>query len=285
MRAAIALLACTACNGTMERYFAQDVVEMVEDVPYAGSDNPRQKLDLYLPRAGDGVPVVVFVHGGFWIHQDKNYFEPIVGLYHNVGIALARQGIATAVINYRLVPEVDFEGELDDVAAALRWVHDHIAEHRGDPSGIVLAGHSAGGHITALAAFDDAWLSARAVDTTAIRGYAPLSPILDLVQMASSSQENADIAAEVFGDALVPYSPVTYLNASVAPVLVVTGEHDLDIVLAEVPPALATLETLGAPVEAHVLPGRSHDDLVLDFDTDHDAVTPVLAPFVHAVTR
>jgi len=285
MRAAF-LLALAACNGSMEKYFAQDVVEIVENVPYvAGTANPRQELDLYLPRAVDNFPVVVFIHGGFWIHQDKNYFEPIVGLYHNVGIALARRGIGTAVINYRLVPDVDFDAQFDDCARAIAWVHDHIAEHRGDPEAIVVAGHSAGGHITALAAFDDARLTASGVDVTAIKGYAPLSPILDLAQMAASSQEDADIAAEVFGPDLAPDSPSTHFKATVAPLLFVIGDRDLAFVLAQVPAAITTLESLGAPVTFQEVPGKTHDDIVVDFDTDADLVSPLLAAFVHTVTH
>ena len=42
---------------------------------------------------------------------------------------------------------------------------------------------------------------------------------------------------------------------------------------------------MGAPVDFHVLPGKTHDDLVLDFDSDRDPITPVLAPFVDAVTH
>ena len=77
-------------------------------------------------------------YGGYWIHQDRDYFEPVTGLYHNVGIALARRGIGVATISYRLVPDVPFEDELDDVALATKWTHDHIAEHGGDPNRIVL---------------------------------------------------------------------------------------------------------------------------------------------------
>jgi len=117
---ALVLVALTACSGTMEAFFAQDVADYHPDIPYvAGTDNPRQYLDLYVPRGATNVPVVVFVHGGFWVHQDKNYFQPVVGLYRNVGYALARRGIATAVIDYRLVarPSVTFDDQLADAFA------------------------------------------------------------------------------------------------------------------------------------------------------------------------
>jgi acetyl esterase/lipase len=283
-------LACAAvlvgCNGSMESFFAGDVVEMRFDQRYVdGSDNPRHTLDLYLPREVDGFPVVVFVHGGFWIHQDKDYFQPIVGLYRNVGIALARRGIGSAVIDYRLVPEVTFDDQFDDVAQAIRWVHAHVAEHRGDADALVLAGHSAGGHITALAAFDDARLAASGVELAAIHGYAPLSPILDLEQMAASSAEHAAIAEEVFGAALAEYSPRTHFKPTVSPVLLLMGEHDESFLVEQIPPAVAELEALAAPVTFHQLPGKTHDDLVLDFDSDDDLVTPLLATFVHDVTH
>lgn len=286
MRSALILGLVAGCNGTMESFFAQDVVDMVFDQPYVdGTHNPRQYLDLYLPRGVDQFPVVVFVHGGFWIHQDKDFFQPVVGLYRNVGIALAREGIGTAVINYRLVPDVTFDDQFDDVAQSIRWVHDHIAEHHGDPESIVVAGHSAGGHITALAAFDNARLTAAGVEVTAIRGYAPLSPILDLQQMADSSREHADIAAEVFGTALADYSPRMHFKPGVAPVMIVMGERDEGFLLEQIPPAIVELFAIDAPIEFHQLPGNTHDDIVLNFDTDTDRVTPVLAPFVHGVTH
>ena len=264
----------------MESFFAQDVVEMHFDVPYTDSDNPRQKLDLYVPRNADAYPVVVFVHGGFWQRQDKDYFQPVVGLYRNVGIALAREGIGTAVINYRLVPDVTFTETFGDVTAAIAWTQQHIAEYGGDPTHMIIAGHSAGGHMTALAAFDDARLVAAGVDLTGIRGYAPLSPIFDLAALAASSSDDARTVATVFGADTATHSPRTYFRANVAPMLVILGGDDLAALKTQVPIAVDDLQRLGAPIEFVTIPGKSHEDIVVDFDTDADRVTPLLAPFV-----
>ena len=280
---ALAVMMLAGCSGTMEAFFAQDVVDYHPDLAYvAGTDNPRQYLDLYVPRGAAGVPVVVFVHGGFWVHQDKNYFQPVVGLYRNVGIALARRGIATAVIDYRLVslPDVTFDDQLSDVEAAITWVHDHIAEYGGNRDTMVLAGHSAGGHIAALAAFDEARLASDGVPTGALRAYAPLSPILDLQAFAQSSSPDRDKPGEVFGTDLVTDSPSTYFHAAVDPVLIVLGDHDEPGILEQVPGDVDQLQALGAPVHLVTLPGRTHDDIVLQIDSDQDAVTPALADFV-----
>jgi acetyl esterase/lipase len=272
-----------ACNGTMESYFAQDVVDETLDQPYADGKNPRQYLDLFTPRDATGYPVVVFVHGGYWIHQDRDYFESVTGLYHNVGIALARHGIGVATISYRLVPDVPFEDELDDVALATQWTHDHIAEHGGDPSRIVIAGHSAGGHIAALLAVSEERLASRGVDPAIVRGYIPLSPIVDLPAMAASSADHAQIAAEVFGDALAEYSPVTYASASIKPELFGLGTNDEPFIAAQVPPYLATLQSLGAPVQLVTVQGATHDDMVLNFDGDDDQLTSPIVAFVDAL--
>lgn len=277
MRALLLVLA--GCSGTMESFFAQDVVDYHLDLAYVpGTANPRQYLDLYSPRGVDPYPVVVFVHGGFWIHQDKDFFQPVVGLYRNVGIALARRGIGTAVIDYRLVGDgVTFDDQFGDVAAAVAWVHDHVGAYGGDASRMVLAGHSAGGHITALAAFDSARLP------TPLVGYVPLSPILDLAAFSQSTSPDRAVPAQVFGDDLVTDSPSTYFGPAVAPMLIVIGSNDEPGVLEQVPDDVVEMQALGAPVTLDVLPGRTHDDVVLQFDGDEDAVTPLIAGFVSSL--
>jgi acetyl esterase/lipase len=273
------LLGLAACSGTMESFFAQDVVDMHLDLAYVpGTANARQYLDLYAPRGVDPYPVVVFVHGGFWIHQDKDFFQPVVGLYRNVGIALARHGIGTAVIDYRLVgPGVTFDDQFSDVAAAVAWVHDHAGEFGGDGSRMVLAGHSAGGHIAALAGFDRTRL------TTPLLGFAPLSPFLDLLAFTQSTSPDLDVPNQVFGSDLVTDSPSTYFSAAAPPMLIVIGDRDEPGVLAQVPGDDAQLQALGAPLAFDVLPGRTHDDIVEQFDSDADAVTPLLASFVEGL--
>ena len=185
----------------MESYFAQDVVDETLDQPYADGKNLRQYLDLFLPRDATGYPVVVFVHGGYWIHQDRDYFESVTGLYRNVGIALARHGIGVAsdLVSARARRAV--RGRARRCRARDAWTHDHIAEHGGDPTRIVIAGHSAGGHIAALLAVDEDRLALARCRPGAIRGYIPLSPIVDLAGDGGKQRsDHAQIAAEVFGD-------------------------------------------------------------------------------------
>lgn len=281
--------ALTACNGDMRAYFEQDLVDVTQDIAYVpDSTNPRQTLDLYLPRGLDNYPVVVFVHGGYWIAQDKEYYASVVGLYGNVGYALARRGIGTVVIDYRLVPDVSFDEQFGDVTNAIKWTQTNLAKYGGDPKRMVLMGHSAGGHITALAACDTMRLQSAGVDVTTLRGFAPLSPIFDLEDMAAAPSEdnfNVHVTEQVFGTQLNEYSPRTYFHNGIAPMFVAMGEQDESFLVTQIPKSVDELRALGAPVTLLELPSHSHADVVLNFDTDSDLLTPALVDFIANATK
>lgn len=278
-----------ACDGDMRAYFARDVVELESDIAYVeGSTNPRQTLDLYRPRGVRDYPVVVFVHGGYWVAQDKRYFAPVVGLYGNVGQALARRGIGVVIMNYRLVPDVTFNEQLGDVIAALRWTAQHVGEYGGDPTRVVLAGHSAGGHMTSLIAFDKARLASAGFDASRIKGFAPLSPIFDLEDMAAHPPEsdfNARVTEPVFGADLSSHSPRRYFRGDAPPLFVAMGDADEAYLVPQIPRAVAELKALGATISLLTLPGHSHADVVVNFDTDKDQLAAPLAEFVQRVAR
>ncbi len=277
------------CNGDLRAYFAADVVDTVKDVPYIEhSDNPRQQLDLYTPRGAEGFPVVVFVHGGYWVGQDKDYYAPFLGLYGNVGRALAKLGIGCAVINYRLVPDVTFEQQLSDVSAAVKWTHTHIESYGGDRDRLVLAGHSAGGHMTALLAFDRTRLTEAGVEEGSVSGFAPLSPIFDLEHMAAHPPEadfNQRITETVFGHDLRKHSPNTYFAGIQTPLFVAMGERDESYLVDQIPRAVADLRRLGANVTFEQLGQHSHSDVVVNFETADDRLSEPLAEFVHQLSR
>ena len=115
------------------------------DIPYAGpSSTPKQRLNLFLPASG-GVekPFVVFVHGGNWDEGDRNLKVGGANVYNNIG-HLAARGIGAAVISYRLLPEVTWQEQVADVAAAVRWMKAHAGDYGGTSECVFVMGHSAG---------------------------------------------------------------------------------------------------------------------------------------------
>lgn len=120
------------------------------DLAYGPED--RQKLDIYTPRGGAPKATVLFLYGGSWTSGTKS-------LYRFLGQALAGRGYQTVVADYRLAPAVGYPAFVEDTARAFAWVKAHIAEHSGDPSRVILMGHSAGAYNVAMIAIDPVWLA------------------------------------------------------------------------------------------------------------------------------
>ena len=127
---------------------------VLRDLPYRQSDpHPRLRLDLY-PAAGDGWPVLVFVPGGGWTGGSKDLVVSGADVYGNIGRFYAHHGIGTAIVGYRLQPEVTWRQQVEDIADALAWVRANVGRFGGDPRALFLSGHSAGAQLatyTALA--------------------------------------------------------------------------------------------------------------------------------------
>jgi arylformamidase len=110
------------------------------DVRYGPGDN--ETLDIYPSPHGDA-PVLVFIHGGYWRSSDKS-------LHGFLAPSFTASGALVVMPNYALCPAVGIEHIVLQLTRCLAWVHRHAALYGGDPSRIVVAGHSAGGHLASM---------------------------------------------------------------------------------------------------------------------------------------
>jgi len=111
-------------------------------VERAYGDDPSERLDIF-PAATAGAPVLVYLHGGYWRALDKrdqSFVAP----------AFVDAGAMVVLPNYALCPAVRIEHIVLQLVRALIWVHRHAAEYGADPARIVVAGHSAGGHLATM---------------------------------------------------------------------------------------------------------------------------------------
>ncbi|WP_425057126.1 alpha/beta hydrolase [Rhodovulum bhavnagarense] len=144
------------------------------DLPYG--HHPRQRFDLFMP-PGAPAGLAVFVHGGYWLRFDKSFWS------HLAAGPLAR-GWAVALPSYRLAPEVGIACITHDIAQALGVMARLL------PRGpIVLAGHSAGGHLVARMICKDIHLP----ETVAARiaRVVPVSPLSDLRPLMRTQMNTA----------------------------------------------------------------------------------------------
>lgn len=124
-----------------------DTIKAELDLPYAGTDNPRQKLDLYLPKTRKDdkpLPVVVFIHGGAWQGGDKR------GGLGTVAPLVESGEYAGVSIGYRLTGEAIWPAQIHDCKAAIRWLRANAKKYNLDPDKIGVTGTSAGGHLVAM---------------------------------------------------------------------------------------------------------------------------------------
>ncbi|KAF5745309.1 Alpha/beta-Hydrolases superfamily protein [Tripterygium wilfordii] len=113
-------------------------------------DQPRNRLDLYLPKNSNGPkPVIAFVTGGAWIIGYKAWGTLL-------GHQLSERGIIVACIDYRNFPQGTMSDMMEDASRGISFVCNNIAEYGGDPSRIYLMGQSAGAHIAACTLLEQA---------------------------------------------------------------------------------------------------------------------------------
>ena len=137
------------------------------DVVYAQRDwtlDTRTSLDVYIPGDNaDDRPILVYVHGGGWSIGDKQRVHEKPGWAN-------RNGWIFVSVNYRLSPRVQHPEHARDVSEAIAYIRRHAASWGGDPERIVLMGHSAGAHLTAIVASEESLLGEHGLSPADLRG-------------------------------------------------------------------------------------------------------------------
>jgi acetyl esterase/lipase len=271
--------ACTPSLGTFNALAPRDggARRVLAGAAYGAS--PRQELDVYAPSgaASGGLPVIVFFYGGSWNSGAKED-------YAFLATALASQGFLTIVPDYRLVPSVRFPSFVEDCAAAVRWAEQHAAEHGGDPTRIVLMGHSAGAYNAMMLALDAQYLRAAGVDAAHVRGAAGLAGPYDFYPFDVDASRNA------FGEASDPQvtQPVRFVRGDAPPLLLLWGAEDTTVGPRNLQSLARGVREAGGRVETKIYPRVDHVGIMLALSRPFRGRAPVLADvtaFARSVTR
>jgi arylformamidase len=147
---------------------ARDTLSCVLDVPYDRASGER--LDIFHPRTAGLAPVQIYIHGGYWISNDKKDTS-------YVALGFVGAGFVNVVINYTLIPNVRMAEQVRQCREAVRWVAAHIRDYGGDPERIYVTGHSAGGHLAASLLTDPDGVSGRIKGVASLSGLYELEPV------------------------------------------------------------------------------------------------------------
>jgi arylformamidase len=211
-------------------------------------NDPFQIVNVYQPTRTDdiaGAPVVVYFHGGRWREGHPAFYDRLAEPWLAAGAVFLSCG-------YRLEPEHAIPDAVDDAVLAIEWARDNAARYGGDPRRITVAGHSAGGHLTAMATMTD-WTTASGLRA---------GPVAAALVMSAPADLREWLAASPDAERLSPAPQITHAP----PVVVVTfGDPEPNRVDAD--DRLLTREgrRLSAALSVAGLP---HDVVVLP-DTDH----------------
>lgn len=273
--AALGVIIC-GCTpvGILNAVVPAHASKIIADQAY-GPD-PRQQLDIYLPDHPDAAgDVVVFFYGGYWETGEKSD-------YRFVAEALASKGFIAVLPDYRLYPQVQWRGFLADGAAAYAWVEKHIANYHGNPHRIFLMGHSAGAHIAAMVALDQA-LRVQAGSRIAPCGMIGLAGPYDFLPFTDPR------AAQVFSVAKHPIEtqPIHYVDGSDPSLLLLVGDADTTVKPRNSESLAALMRERGGRAELIRYKGVSHIKLVLSLAAPFRYIAPTLedtAHFIHQTT-
>jgi acetyl esterase/lipase len=220
----------------------------VRDIAY-GSDY-WQKIDLYLPDATptDGMPTLLFLHGGYWTHGYKEW----LGFMAPAFVSLPALFIS---VGYRLSPQAKHPAALEDCLAAFAWAYEHVATYGGNPRRLFLGGHSAGGHLAALLALQPQLLTAYGLPTDAITACFPVSGVYDLNGDVPPDRLQAFLGA---GASPASASPLHYVPGNRTPFVLAVGEHDFPALYAQAYTMAAALRQQPGTVEFLEIDGVDH---------------------------
>lgn len=227
-----------------ERTFSDEIhaepVRFELDIPYAATQHPHQKLDLFTPakKHSQKLPLIIFLHGGAWQQGDKS--EGIDDLMDFV-----RSGrYIAASVNYRLIQDAAWPAQLYDCKAAIRWLRSHADNYGIDPQKISVWGRCAGGHLALMLGATggkpsfEGMIGSHANVSSKISAIINFSGVVDLPSLRkhigkTSKEDILSPEEQLIGGDLTTFihaardaSPITYIKSDMPAVLTVHSQAD-----------------------------------------------------------
>jgi len=248
---------------------------LYDNIPYANDTLKKHQLDIYLPSTGkSSYPVVIWIHGGAWMLNDKyadmSYMAQTVKGFIDSGYAVAS-------IDYRWSTSAIFPAQIQDCNQAVEFLYQNAAKYKLDRNRLALIGFSAGGHLANLMGLSgnnnvtDFYPDGKKphfkirlvldfygpADFFILKGHDsadPKNPITLLLGGRVSAK--AELAKQA--------SPVTYIDKNDPPFLIVQGEKDDSVNPDQSVSLNYKLNKAGVKSEIIVVPGAPHYGVMFD---------------------
>ncbi len=273
----VSVIASAQFPDRLKDSFPTDVVTY-QNISYANDTLKNHLLDIYLPAgAKENLPVIVWVHGGGWEEGDK--YTAMVEMKRTVK-SFIEKGYALASINYRYIAQGIFPVQIQDCVQALQFIHDNARKYKLDNSRIALIGFSAGGHLGSLLALSNnndvpQFYPAGKKPSFKIKAALDFYGVSHfLMFFGYGLPENTDNSAcKLLGasplvrpDISALASPVTFVDKHDPPFLIVHGEKDQDVPLAQSYLLKSSLNLVNVKAEMIIVKDAPHHSIAFDED-------------------
>jgi len=252
--------------------------QFLQNIPYANDTLKKHLLDIYIPPNARAInPVVVWVHGGAWMLNDK-YAD--MGYMTNTIKSIIEKGYVLASIDYRHSTTAIFPAQIQDCNQALEFLHNNASKYKLDKTNIVLFGFSAGGHLASLLALSnnntvtDFYPQKKKTSfkiKAVIDFYGP-SDFLAMTAMGDPEMKGDPISTLLGStplkrpDISKTASPSTYVDKGDPPFIIVHGEKDESVPYQQSVLLQSYLNLAGVKNELVIVKGAPHYGTM--FDTD-----------------
>ncbi|MCC6288725.1 MAG: alpha/beta hydrolase [Chitinophagaceae bacterium] len=261
----------TAQNAEIEKIFPANTI-FHRNLAYAGDNNKKHLLDIYLPGKQTGkLPLVIWIHGGAWMLNDK-YAD--MSYMKNTVKGFIDSGYALASIDYRYSTEAIFPAQIQDCNQAVEFLYQHAQEYNIDKNRIALIGFSAGGHLASLLGLSnnndikDFYAPGKKPHfkiKCVLDFYGPSDLIMIAGKPDTSRNNNDNPVAILLGtmpiqrpDIAKTASPVTYVDKNDPPFFIVQGEKDESVPNTQSVILSSWLNINGVYNKLTIVPGAPH---------------------------
>ena len=258
------------------------------NIPYANDTLKRHQFDFYLPvNAKPNLPLVVWLHGGAWDHNDQcgdmSYMKNTIS-------AMLNNGFAVASIAYRYSTESVYPQIVQDCNTAVEFLYQNGDKYGIDKNKIALMGFSAGGYLANMVALTQnsgikVFMASTAQKSFKIKAVVDFYGPVDLVSMTKRGEEldPKNSITQLLGASPIDRpdlakfaSPITYVDKNDPPFLIINGEKDESVSYLQSKLLGSYLTLAGVKNEVIVVKDAPHYGDMFDVDTIKNKVLDFL---------
>jgi len=204
-------------------------VKTKHNIKYVKKPNFYQRLDIHYPKdeVSKVKPCIIYFHGGGWTCYSKS-------IYTTLTRRLAKMGYVVFNVNYGLAPKYKMQEIINDCVDAIKFARMEASNYGGDPDKIVLAGDSAGAHLSSLIA---GFINHKKLDLPELEGKIKALLLFYGVYNIETMRTTGFPRIKEYGEATLIgknldvheneyFSPIKYVDDKFPPCLIASGKID-----------------------------------------------------------